>query len=45
VVTPTGALMRLLGKDTLRLRRDEGGSYWIQRDPPGPKPDSLNNQF
>jgi hypothetical protein len=46
VVTPMGALMRLLGKDTLRLRRGQGeASYWVKREPPGPKPDSLNNQF
>ena len=46
VVTPLGALMRLFGKDSLRLRGgNEHESYWIKRDPPGPKPDSLNNQF
>ena len=46
VVAPMGALMRLFGKDTLRLRRnDADGSYWIKRDPPGPKPDSLHHQF
>ena len=46
VVTPTGLLMRLFRKDSLRLRG--GGtnvSHWISRDPPGPKPDSLRNQF
>jgi hypothetical protein len=46
VVTPTGLLMRLFGKDPLRLRFDPAaGSYWIKRDPPGPTADSLNNQF
>ena len=46
VVTPIGALMRLFGQDNLRLRGSPAdGSYWIKRDPPGPKPDSLNNQF
>ena len=46
VVTPVGALMRALGKDNLRLRRGEADtSYWIKREPPGPKPDSLNHQF
>ncbi|MGC2518212.1 MAG: SxtJ family membrane protein [Burkholderiales bacterium] len=45
-VTPVGALMRMLGKDSLRLRRDGSeASYWIKREPPGPKPDSLNHQF
>lgn len=46
VVTPMGLLMRMFGKDNLRLRGGNGnGTYWIKRDPPGPKPDSLNNQF
>ena len=46
VVTPTGLLMRALGKDPLRLRLDRNaGSYWIDRQPPGPAPDTLNNQF
>ena len=46
VVTPMGWLMRLFGKDSMRMRGgDRAGSYWIKREPPGPKPDSLNNQF
>ena len=46
VVTPTGLLLRLFGKDPLRLRFDPAAaSYWIKRDPPGPAADSLNNQF
>jgi hypothetical protein len=45
-VTPIALLMRLLGKDPLRLRRDPGAaSYWIERTPPGPAPDSMKNQF
>ncbi len=46
VVTPIGRLMRLLGKRSLRLDRDAAAqSYWIKRDPPGPKPDSMPRQF
>jgi len=46
VVTPVGALMRLSGKDPLRLRRDpDADSYWVRREPPGPPPDSMSNQF
>lgn len=45
-VTPMAVLMRLLGKDPLRLRREpEAQSYWIPREPPGPEPDSMKNQF
>jgi len=46
VVTPTGFLFRLLGKDPLRLASDAGvGSYWIERRPPGPPPETMSNQF
>ena len=46
VVTPTGLLMRLLGHDPLRLRLDKTATtYWIVRNPPGPAPESLINQF
>jgi Saxitoxin biosynthesis operon protein SxtJ len=45
-VTPIALLMRLLGKDPLRLRRDpDGASYWVIRTPPGPTPESMKNQF
>ena len=46
VVTPTGLLMRGLGKDPLRLKRDpKTDSYWIVREPPGPAPGSMSKQF
>ena len=45
-VTPTGLLLRLFGRDLLRLRRDPNAtSYWIERRPPGPTPESMRNQF
>ena len=45
-VVPVGLLMRLSGKDPLRLRFDpKAESYWIPRTPPGPAPDSMKNQF
>lgn len=46
VLAPMGALMRLAGKDPLRLKRDpQAASYWIDRAPPGPPPGSMTNQF
>lgn len=46
VIVPTGLLMRALGKDVLGLRGDgEAESYWIRRDPPGPRPESMRDQF
>jgi hypothetical protein len=46
VITPMGLIMRALGKNPLRLRFDPAArSYWLPRQPPGPAPDTLNNQF
>jgi Saxitoxin biosynthesis operon protein SxtJ len=45
-ITPVGLLMRLFGKDPLRLRRDPtAASYWIEREPSGPPTETMRNQF
>lgn len=45
-IVPMGLVMRWLGKDPLRLRRDhQATTYWIKRVPPGPAPKSMKNQF
>jgi hypothetical protein len=45
-VVPVGLVMRLRGKDPLRLRREPAAaSYWIERRPPGPAPESMVEQF
>jgi hypothetical protein len=45
-ITPIGLMMRLFGKDMLKLKLDPGAnSYWIERDPPGPEAESMKNQF
>jgi hypothetical protein len=45
-VTPTGLILRAMGKDMLRLKPDPAAkSYWIHRTPPGPAPGSIRNQF
>lgn len=45
-VVPTGLVLRLLGKDPLRLRLDPGAeTYWIERRPPGPEPETMRRQF
>ena len=42
VVTPTGLIMRLLGKDILNLKYNKNQSYWIEKN--GPK-SRMKNQF
>jgi hypothetical protein len=45
-VTPIGILLRAGRKDMLRLKRDaKCDSYWIVRQPPGPAPESMKDQF
>jgi hypothetical protein len=45
-VLPTGLIMRMLGKDLLRLKRQpDADSYWIPRQPPGPSPETMKDQF
>ena len=46
VITPTALILKLIGKDLLRRRFSPGTqSYWIPRQPPGPEPQSMRNQF
>ena len=42
VVTPTGLIMRLLGKDVLNLKYNKNQSYWIEKNVPKSK---MKNQF
>jgi nitrate reductase NapE component len=45
-VLPIGLLLRALGKDLLSKKLDKNmPSYWKERSPPGPEPDSLTDQF
>ena len=44
-IVPTGLVMRALGKDLLRKKKDPAAAtYWISREP-GPAPDSFERQF
>jgi hypothetical protein len=42
VVTPTGILLRLIGKDILSLKFNKKNSYWIKKDDLKSK---MKNQF
>ncbi len=46
VITPVGWMKRRFGADALRLKPDpNAASYWIERRPPGPKPETMTQQF
>jgi hypothetical protein len=45
-ILPMAMLLRWLGKDLLRLKREPNAqTYWIAREPPGPAPSSMSKQF
>ena len=45
-VLPAGLIMRAMGKDLLRLKIEpDYESYWIMRQPPGPAPETMKDQF
>ncbi len=45
-LVPMGLAMRALGKNPLRLGFDRVvASYWIPREPPGPDPQTMKDQF
>lgn len=46
VVMPFGVVARLVGKDFLHLRFEpDAKTYWVERRPPGPEPETMRNQF
>jgi hypothetical protein len=46
VVTPIGLLVRLLSRGLLPIEFDARRlSYWIDRIPPGPPPETMTQQF
>lgn len=46
VIAPTALIMRLCGKRPIPMKGDPAvESYWVHRDPPGPAPESMRNQF
>lgn len=45
-IIPIGLILRAMGKDPLHMKMDRlASSYWIERDPPGPAPESMKDQF
>jgi hypothetical protein len=45
-IVPIGFYWRMMGRDPLRLKREpRADSYWIMRQPPGPAPQTMTDQF
>jgi len=45
-IVPTGLIMRLVRYDPMQRRFDpKAETYWHRRDPPGPEPSTMINQF
>ena len=42
VITPTGLLMKIFGKDLLGLKKNKNRSYWIKKDNTN---NNMKNQF
>lgn len=45
LITPMGVIMRLFGRDELRLKLVNRDTHWKKREPIGPEPPSFKNQF
>lgn len=46
VFVPGAIIMRFIGRDALQRDIDRAAmSYWIRREPPGPQPVTMINQF
>lgn len=45
-IFPIGLVLRLAGKDPLKRRwAPKAETYWIERSPPGPRPETMTQQF
>ena len=42
VVTPTGLLMKIFGKDILQLKKNKKNTYWVEKDNSN---NNMRNQF
>ena len=45
LISPIAIVMRLAGRDPLKLRKQDVQSHWIDRAPPGPSSESFKDQF
>jgi len=45
-IVPIGLMLKIASKDPMRMKFDKTTkTYWIERDPVGPAPETMKNQF
>jgi len=45
LLSPIAILMRVFGRDELKIKKRDVSSYWVERQPHGPSPESFKEQF
>jgi len=45
LISPVSLLTRLFGRDELKIKKRRVESYWIDRSPSGPPPNSFKDQY
>ena len=45
LITPVSLLTRMFGRDVLLMKKRKVDSYWVEREPACPAPESFKNQF
>jgi hypothetical protein len=45
LITPVSLVTRLFGRDILKIKKRRVNSYWVERNPAGPAPDSFKHPF
>lgn len=45
LISPISIVLRLFGRDELKLKQRNLDSYWVVRTPSGPSADSFKNQY
>lgn len=45
LISPIAILMRVFGRDELKIKKRDVSSYWVERQPHGPAAESFKEQF
>lgn len=45
MITPISLILRIFGRDELKMKKRSLDTYWVDRSPSGPSSDSFKNQY